>query len=97
MNFNTVRATVFSFESVGSTCEILENALIRYKHMITIQLRRVRRRIANSPLDNKWRIVPENIGQLNSLKVNLKSDCEKMPYLGMDESCKTGGNFITSL
>lgn len=27
------------------------------------------------------------VAQLDSLRVNLKSNCEKLPYLGMDESC----------
>lgn len=56
--------------------------------MITIQLRRVRGRVHASSYDNKWRKVPEYLGHLDSVKVDLRSPCEKMPYLGMDESCK---------
>lgn len=87
VNFNTIRPTVFNFESVGSSCDILENALVRYKNLIDVQLRKVRTRGSNVPLD-KFRSVPEYKGQLNSLKIDLKTSCEKMPYLGMDESCE---------
>jgi hypothetical protein len=89
VNFNTVRPTVFNFDSVGSTCDILKNALDRYKNLITIQLRRVRSRVTNTPFDNKWRNVPEYLGHLDSLKVDLKKNCENLPYLHMDESCKS--------
>lgn len=32
--------------------------------------------------------MPEYLGHLDSLKVDLKNACENMPYLGMDESCE---------
>jgi len=86
VNFNTVRPTIFNFNPVGNSCDILENALVRYKQIIAIQLRRVRTRMPITPFDNKWRNVPEYVGHLDSLKVDLKKTCEKMPYLGMDES-----------
>lgn len=79
---------MFQFDSVGKTCDILENALTRYKQMITIQLRRVRSRVDTAPFDKKWRSVPEYQGHLDSVKVDLRSQCDKMPYLGMDESCE---------
>jgi hypothetical protein len=28
-------------------------------------------------------------GSLNEVLVNLKNPCENLPYLGMDESCKS--------
>jgi hypothetical protein len=87
-NFNTIRPTVFNFETVGNSCDILENALTRYKVLISIQLRRVRNRMTNVPHDNNWRKVPEYLGHLDSLKVDLTDECEKLPYLNMDESCK---------
>lgn len=37
--------------------------------------------------DTKWRNLNYN-GQLEIVKINLKGPCEKMPYLGMDESCR---------
>lgn len=36
--------------------------------------------------DSKWRNSNYN-GHLDSIKINLKRPCEKMPYLNMDESC----------
>ncbi|CRK88449.1 CLUMA_CG002241, isoform A [Clunio marinus] len=88
VNFNTIRPTVFNFDIVGSTCDILEKALERYKNIILIQLRKVRFRVTNTPLDNKWRNVPEYLGHIDSVKIDLKTKCEKNPYLGMDESYK---------
>lgn len=87
-NFNTVRPTVFSFESVGNSCDILDNALLRYKTIIAVQLRRFRSRITNTPFDKRWRLVPEYLGHLDSLKVDLKRKCDNLPYMGMDESCE---------
>lgn len=87
-NFNSVRPSVFTFESVGSSCDILEDALSRYQHIISAQFRRARKLVPATSPDNKWRRSPEYLGHLDSLKVDLKSACEKMPSLGMDESCE---------
>ena len=73
---------------IGNSCDILDKAIVRYQHIISGQLRKVRARVTNVPFDNKWRNVPEFLGHLDSLKVDLKASCEKLPYLGMDESCK---------
>lgn len=86
-DFMTIRPTSFNFISVGESCDILTSALSRYKHMITVQLRTIRLR-TSTPFNNKWKNVPEFLGEIDSLKVDLKSECEKMPYLGMDESCE---------
>lgn len=86
-NFLTVHPTNFDFESAGFSCDLLKNALARYKHLITSQLRRAKTR--NAKHDDNWRRVSENAGNLDKLKVDLLSKCEKMPYLGMDESCES--------
>lgn len=78
---------MFSFETAGYSCDILQTALVRYKQIITVQMRKVRSRL-NRNSDGKWRSVSEYKGQLDKLKVDLKRACEKMPYLGMDESCE---------
>ena len=86
-NFYSIRGN-FNFESVGNTCDILENALIRYKRLIFNQLRRSRNRASNFQVYKNLKSGPEYVGQLDVLKIDLRSKCEKMPYLGMDESCK---------
>lgn len=62
--------------------------MVRYLRIITIQLRRERRRISISTYDSKWRSGGQWKGHLDTLKVDLRSKCEEKPYLGMDESCK---------
>lgn len=82
-----MRPSTFNFVLAGYTCDILQNAIDRYKQIIVVQLRRVRY-LDDSTYSHKWRSVPEYYGHLDSLKVDLKKTCEKMPYLEMDESCK---------
>lgn len=88
LNFNTLRPSVFNFKTMGYTCDILESAIVRYKQIITVHLRKVRSRI-NRDTDNKWRSSDYNNGHLDIFKVDLKKPCEKMPHQEMDESCKS--------
>lgn len=78
---------MFSFETIGYSCDILQTALVRYKQIITVHLRKVRGRLYRNS-DGKWRSVSEYNGHLDTLRVDLKRPCEKMPFLGMDESCE---------
>lgn len=87
LNFNTLRPSIFNFLTVGYSCDILQNALVRYKQIIQVHLRKVRSRI-NREFDNKWRSRTEYNGHLDVLKIDLKQTCEKAPYLEMDESCR---------
>lgn len=85
INFNTIRPNSFSFTSIGYSCDILQLAFARYEKIIAAQLKRIRSQVTLD-FNSSWR--NENYyGQLNTVKVNLKGSCEKLPYLGMDESC----------
>lgn len=104
MNFNTLRPSIFDFKLVGNSCDILENAVNRYKGIIQNHLRRVR--VHKRSADGKWKTIPEYQGHLvrteeficetfeknhkfqDFLQVDLKKDCEVQPHAGMDESCK---------
>jgi hypothetical protein len=61
--------------------------MVRYKQIVTIQLMKVRSQ-NKVEFDNKWKTSSNYDGHLDVLTVNLKMPCEKMPYLGMDESCR---------
>jgi hexosaminidase len=87
-NFNTLRPSEFTFESIGYSCDILQAALDRYRNIIVVHLRRVRNKIKSDHGNGGWRSMAEYNGRLESLKVNLKQTCEKMPHLEMDESCE---------
>lgn len=93
--FSVIRPSVFSFETVNHTCDILTQAFVRYRKIIgTLTMRKLKARLSTvnerEGKKNKksWRSDPQFEGNLEVVHVNLKNPCETKPYLGMDESCK---------
>lgn len=93
--FSVIRPSVFSFEPVNHTCDILTQAFVRYRKIIgTLTTRKLKARLSTvndrEGKKNKksWRSDPQFEGNLEVVHVNLKNPCETKPYLGMDESCK---------
>lgn len=79
---------LFHFQISGKTCDILQQAVVRYQNILrTIdkQLRRAYRKVSTriSKKPKKTDYVP-----LENLQVALLEDCESLPYLGMNEACK---------
>lgn len=56
--FFTVRSSNFYFETIGETCDILEQALERYGKIIGDQLRRYRYKSDGASESIKWRNTP---------------------------------------
>lgn len=63
--FFTVRPSNFNFESIGQTCEILEQALERYGKIIGDQLRRYRHKSGGASESIKWRNTPNFLVLIN--------------------------------
>ena len=64
----------FNFEVVKMSCDILEAAIARYAVMLF-----------GNPSESTLRFSSDT--ELSSLQVQLMNDCEKYPYLYMNESC----------
>ncbi|KAL0278259.1 UNVERIFIED_CONTAM: hypothetical protein PYX00_000125 [Menopon gallinae] len=85
--FMMVRPNEFTFKVVNKDCEILQNALQRYQKIIENKIK-MRKMIRNDESDAKKRDLMTNnkfVGYLDTLKVNLLSKCEDLPYFNMDE------------
>lgn len=74
----------FRFGVTGVTCDILDEALVRYFRIIFDDNPRV-----NLVARSKQRILRFLVQpQLTRLDVKLQNPCEVYPSMGMDESCK---------
>lgn len=85
----------FEFRVTGQTCDILDAAIDRYFKLIfypdrAVGLRKRRDDVLKfSPHRNDFRDASSvTAGLLTSLTVDLMSQCEQVPYLGMDEACE---------
>ncbi|KAK6617185.1 hypothetical protein RUM44_005516 [Polyplax serrata] len=87
-NYFIVRPGVFQFKVIGKTCNILEEALNRYKQDLKSQ-EKMRRTAKgrNQSEGRKFRFVNESHykGYLDQLSVDLGTDCELWPHENMDE------------
>ena len=70
-------STMFTFNVVGMRCDILNEALDRYRNLIFG---------FSPPIDQILRF--NDITSLMMLDVDVSNMCEDYPSLGMDESCK---------
>ncbi|XP_048734162.2 beta-hexosaminidase subunit beta-like isoform X1 [Ostrea edulis] len=73
----TINRNVFKFRATDQSCDILESAFFRYQTIIF------------GYREKTLRFHPKlflKAGSLTVLDVNVKSKCDRYPYLGMDES-----------
>lgn len=85
----------FEFRVLGQTCDILEAAVDRYFELIfypdshrAVQLKARRDEVLRFSPYNPEQPEVNDISVLHSLTVDLMKECEHIPYLGMDESCR---------
>jgi hypothetical protein len=80
----------------GNTCDILDDALLRYYRYLVLEREAAytsrvgyRRKSNELPLGVKHFNPKATFrGSLAALDVDLVNACEDLPYLGMDESCQ---------
>ncbi|XP_055599185.1 beta-hexosaminidase subunit beta-like isoform X2 [Uranotaenia lowii] len=92
-NFLVIKRKALQFRAINNTCDILEKALDRYQKIIDAtgdDSRRSMLRSASFGADNhlrkSFRSDPSFNGYLEEVLVDLKTPCESLPYLGMDEA-----------
>lgn len=71
---------------MGETCDIVDEAVKRYKNSLLQTWKKIRKVLKKTKLLNGQ--LPNNVNEsLNSLRVNLTEPCENLPYLHMNEEC----------
>lgn len=74
----------FQFTVSGKDCDILRSAINRYEKIIRYHLGQKKIKIAQD--DHPFVVRFSSTTMLSELRVDLMSECEQWPYLGMDES-----------
>lgn len=75
-------------KATNFTCDILTEAFTRYSRIISTVSSKGRRNRKVTNIRHKFRDDPNFTGNLEELTVTLSTECESVPYQGMDESCK---------
>uniref|UniRef100_U5ETX4 Beta-hexosaminidase n=1 Tax=Corethrella appendiculata TaxID=1370023 RepID=U5ETX4_9DIPT len=91
--YSVIRPNNIKFQAVNTSCDLLEKAFDRYHKIINITANSQRRRLHTYPMSEnatrhtkRYRTDPAFDGYLEIVDVNLKSACDHLPYLGMDEA-----------
>lgn len=92
--YSVIKRNTFHFQITNHTCDILEKAIERYQKLVLDVGNEARRSLFSSSragfenisTGKSWRSDPLFSDYLDEVKVNLKAPCERLPYLGMDES-----------
>lgn len=82
----------FFLQVVGKTCDIVADAVERYKAIILTEAR-IAKISSQGHTRSQIRDNTTITDTLNTLNIHLREPCEKdgnhWPYLGMDESCES--------
>lgn len=93
--FYLLRASTFQLNVVGKTCDIVADAVERYKAIILAEAR-IAKISSQGHARSQIRDNTTITDTLNTLNIHLREPCEKdgnhWPYLGMDESYKLNIN-----
>ncbi|XP_059486951.1 uncharacterized protein LOC132203301 [Neocloeon triangulifer] len=92
--YMAVRTNIFRFNIVSNTCDILDDALLRYYRYLVLEreaawtARAYDRIKSNKIMTGEDPIDPRATfrGNLDALDIELANPCEVLPYQGMDES-----------
>ncbi|XP_062545646.1 beta-hexosaminidase subunit beta-like [Armigeres subalbatus] len=90
--YSVIKRPTFHFQVVNQTCDILTKAVDRYQNIVLNVGNDSRRSLFSASGTNKiisrrsWRSDMNFNDYLEEVTLNLKAPCEKLPYLGMDES-----------
>ncbi|XP_065335395.1 beta-hexosaminidase subunit beta-like [Cloeon dipterum] len=92
--YMAVRTNIFRFNVLSNTCDILDDALLRYYRYLVLEREaawsdRAYERMKSNKIPTGFDSINSKAtfrGNLDVLDVELTSPCENLPYQGMDES-----------